>query len=141
MQLATVVPGGEAAVEQFLLEHADTSMFLRSNLRRAGLLDGGATYEATWFGAVDPAGHLVGVAAHAWNGMILVQADVGLGAAVRAAVPSRACNAVRAFASCADSDAAPASLEDNNSFGSLAAAPKPRPSRNKFTPTIPTPEA
>jgi ribosomal protein S18 acetylase RimI-like enzyme len=59
-------------LEAFLLHHADTSLFLRSNLRDGGLVDEGEAFQATWVGAFD--GPLVAVAAHCWNGNLLVQA-------------------------------------------------------------------
>jgi hypothetical protein len=61
-------------------------MFLRANSRRAGLVDHGQMWQATYVGAFR-ARHLIGVAAHAWNGMVMVQApDDGLAEAVRACV-------------------------------------------------------
>ncbi len=65
--------GDEAAVESFLGEHAASSMFLRSNLRRVGFVDRGEPYQGAYFGAFDGAA-ITGVAGHFWNGMILVQA-------------------------------------------------------------------
>src|SRR3989442_15946465 len=61
-------------LESFLLRHADTSLFLRSNLRDGGLVDEGEVFQATWVGAFD--GPLVAVGAHCWNGNLLVQAPV-----------------------------------------------------------------
>lgn len=78
-------PGDEAALETFLLRHADSSLFLRSNLRAAGLVDRGAplqaTYAAAWTGAA-----IVAVAAHCWNDNLLLQAPVHAAAVARAAV-------------------------------------------------------
>jgi GNAT superfamily N-acetyltransferase len=74
-----------ALLEAFLAEHRDSSMFLRSNARRAGLDDHGQQLQATYVGAFR-AGALVGVAAHCWNGMLLVQAPDGLAEAACAAV-------------------------------------------------------
>jgi hypothetical protein len=48
-------------------------MFLRANLRIAGLDDRGERYQASYLGAFRGA-ELVGVIAHCWNGMILPQA-------------------------------------------------------------------
>lgn len=79
-----LVPGDEMNALAFLGQHADTSMFLRSNLRAAGIVDHGADYQATWFGAFDD-GVLVAVAAHGWNGMLLVQAREGAEAALEEA--------------------------------------------------------
>ncbi len=48
-------------------------MFMRSNLRRVGLVDRGQPYQATYVAAFDR-GEVVGVVGHCWNGMLLVQA-------------------------------------------------------------------
>jgi predicted GNAT family acetyltransferase len=85
IRVRTLGPGDEEVVEAFLRRHADSSMFLRSNLRAAGLVDRGAPFEATWAGAFDDDA-LVGVAAHAWNHNVLVQAPHALEAVVRHAV-------------------------------------------------------
>jgi len=63
----------EPLLEEFLAWHRDSSMFLRSNLRRAGLTYEGRVGEATYAGAFRN-GRIVGVAAHCWNGMLLLQA-------------------------------------------------------------------
>lgn len=62
-----------AGLERFLRQYAPTSMFLRSNARAAGLDDCGELFQATYLGAFEGA-ELVGVMAHCWNGMILMQA-------------------------------------------------------------------
>jgi len=70
-------PGDEDAVDAFLATRADTSMFLRSNLRAVGLgwsAPGGATFEGHWVGR-SVEGSLCGVACHAWNGMLMAQDD------------------------------------------------------------------
>ena len=72
------------ALEAFLERHADSSLFLRANLRAAGIVDRGEPLQATYVGAFDD--HLVGVAAHCWNGNILLQAPEFLTSVVRAAV-------------------------------------------------------
>ena len=65
--------GDAPALETFLGRHADNSMFLRSNARAAGLGYHGRPLEAEYVAAF--AGErIVAVAAHAWNGMVLVQA-------------------------------------------------------------------
>src|SRR3989442_15862682 len=66
-------PSEAAALDAFLARHADSSMFLRSNALAAGLVDRGDALQATYVAAVEPGG-IVGVAAHCWNGMVLVQA-------------------------------------------------------------------
>lgn len=83
--LKTLQPGDEALLENFLLPHADTSMFLRSNWREAGLLDQGARFQGTYV-AVIANSTIVAVAAHYWNGMVVVQAPVQLAEVVQSVV-------------------------------------------------------
>ena len=78
-------PGDEAALDAFLVAHADSSMFLRSNARAAGLVDGGQPLQATYVAALED-GRVVGVVAHCWNGMILVQAPAHVAALAAEAV-------------------------------------------------------
>ena len=83
--LRTLQPGDEVSLEAFLLQHTDTSMFLRSNWRAAGLLDQGARFQGTYIAAyIDET--IVAVAAHFWNGMVIVQAPVHLPEVVQAVV-------------------------------------------------------
>ena len=70
-----LAPGDEAALENFLLQHADMSMFLRANSRSAGLADRGQPLQATYAAAFEGA-DIVAVAAHCWNGILLLQAPV-----------------------------------------------------------------
>jgi RimJ/RimL family protein N-acetyltransferase len=65
--------GDEEALEAFLAAHRDSSMFLRSNVRRAGLVYEGRPLQAVYAAAVRT-GRVVGVVAHCWNGMMLAQA-------------------------------------------------------------------
>lgn len=76
-------PGDEAMLERLFARHADSSMFLRSNLRAAGLVDRGQRFEGTYAGIVDGA-ELAGVAAHYWNGNLVVQLPAAGDAADRA---------------------------------------------------------
>lgn len=48
-------------------------MFLRSNARAAGLVDSGRPFEGTYVAAIEN-GAVTGVAAHFWNGMLVLQA-------------------------------------------------------------------
>jgi GNAT superfamily N-acetyltransferase len=73
--LRVLAPGDEAPLEAFLRRHADSSMFLRSNARAAGLAYRGERLQATYVGAWDD-GELIAVAAHCWNGNLLLQAPV-----------------------------------------------------------------
>lgn len=58
-------------MDAFLATRADTTMFLRSNLRRAGFVYTGAPYEGTYAGAFEGEA-LVGVVGHFWNGNVIV---------------------------------------------------------------------
>jgi RimJ/RimL family protein N-acetyltransferase len=73
MNVRLLAAGDEPILEAFLVKHRDTSMFLRSNIRRCGLNFRPEPFHATYVGAVRD-GRVNGVVAHAWNGMILVQA-------------------------------------------------------------------
>ena len=84
-ELRLLLPGDEAALDAFLVAHADSSMFLRSNARAAGLVDGGQPLQATYVAALED-GRVVGVVAHCWNGMILVQAPAHVAALAAEAV-------------------------------------------------------
>lgn len=79
-------PPDEAALERFLLRHADSSMFLRANARSFGLRDGQERLQGTYAARFD-GGELTGVAAHYRNQIVVLQAP-GPGAA--AALASRA---------------------------------------------------
>jgi len=78
-------PGDELALEAFLARHAAGSMFLRANLRSAGLDDRGAVYQGTYAAAL-AGGAVVGVAAHYWNHMLVLQAPDGVERVAAAAV-------------------------------------------------------
>jgi GNAT superfamily N-acetyltransferase len=78
-----LAPGDGAVLESFLVQHRDTSMFLRSNASKGGLTDRGQPYQGTYCAAFDnerPAG----VAAHYWNGMMILQAPRHAGELARA---------------------------------------------------------
>ena len=77
--------GDEAALESFLAPRADTSMFLRANARQGGLDDQGRPLQATYAAAFGPEG-ISAVAAHCWNGILLVQAPELLREVARAAL-------------------------------------------------------
>ena len=76
MTVQQLVTGDEAALETFLAAHADESMFLRANLRNAGLVYGGEPGQAI-YAAASTDGRIGGVAAHCWNGMVVLQAPDG----------------------------------------------------------------
>ncbi len=78
-------PGDEAALEAFLLPYATSSMFLRANVRAAGLVDRGEPLQGTYVAARE-ADAITGVVGHAWNGMVMLQAPARLAELARAAV-------------------------------------------------------
>ena len=125
-ELRLLRPGDEAALETFLARHADTSMFLRSNARSAGLTDRGQPMQATYVAALE-GGRIAGVAAHCWNGMVLVQApDGGHAAAATLEAVRRSGRTVTGFSGPWDQVvAARAAL-------GLAAAPAAKDSRDEL---------
>jgi uncharacterized protein len=74
--------GDEVLLENFLMQHVDTSMFLRSNLREGGLINQGERFQGTYVAAIVDK-NIVAIAAHYWNGMIMVQAPVYLAEVVQ----------------------------------------------------------
>src|SRR5262249_55576152 len=65
--------------------HLESSLILVSNVEAAGLEDRGQPLQGTYVGAFrDNA--LTAVAAHFWNGSVIVQGDAGIEEAARAAV-------------------------------------------------------
>jgi uncharacterized protein len=84
-ELRVLGPGDAAALDAFLARHADTSMFLRSNARSAGLVDRGQPMQGTYVATLED-GRVAGVAAHYWNGMVLVQAPAHAPVVARRAV-------------------------------------------------------
>jgi GNAT superfamily N-acetyltransferase len=114
-----LAPGDESRLDAFLQAHADSSMFLRGNAGRGGLVDRGEPHHATYAAAFDGE-NMVGVAAHCWNGMVLVQAPVHVADLARACVEwsRRAVTGlagpaaqVRQARTALDLDNAPAALE------------------------------
>lgn len=89
-------PGDEALLEAFLRNHATSSMFLRSNVRHVGLMDRGQRYHGTYAASIVDE-RIVAVAAHAWNGMVLLQAPRDLPEVVRHATRASG-REVRGFA-------------------------------------------
>jgi predicted GNAT family acetyltransferase len=96
-ELRLLRPGDETALDAFLAGHADTSMFLRANARSAGLRDQGEPMQGTYVAAIE-GGRIAGVAAHCWNGMVLLQApDPNHAAAVALEAVRRSGRAVTGF--------------------------------------------
>jgi RimJ/RimL family protein N-acetyltransferase len=77
--LKILKPGDEAALEAFLLPRVDSSMFLLGNMRAAGLVDRGGTFEGS-YSAVFDGSEISSVIAHYWNGNLVFQAPCHLDA-------------------------------------------------------------
>ena len=77
-------PGDEEPLECFLAAHPNGGHLLRANLNRGGLEDRGAPYQGT-YAASFSRGAVTSVAAHCWNGMLLLQADEAAAGVVRVA--------------------------------------------------------
>jgi predicted GNAT family acetyltransferase len=124
LEVVALAPGDEPELERFLALHADSSMFLRANLAHAGIVDEGEPLQGTYV-AARAGGAMVAVAAHCWNGMVIVQGRVdAVGDVARTAVartgrpvngfsgPSAQVIAARAALGLADRPATLDSLED-----------------------------
>ena len=73
LEIRRLVPGDEAMVDTFLTPLTASSMFLRSNMRQAGVTFEGQPLQGIYFGAFKGE-ELLGVVAHYWNGNLLFQA-------------------------------------------------------------------
>lgn len=80
--------GDEEALARFLSLYSDTSMFLRSNVQAAGIIDESQPLQATYAAARDDSGNILAVAGHCWNGVMLLQCPEPalIGPVARAAV-------------------------------------------------------
>ena len=78
-------PGDAPLLEAFLARHRDSAHLLRANLARGGISDEGAPYQATYAAAISR-GAVTSVAAHCWNGMLLLQAEQTAEAVARKAI-------------------------------------------------------
>jgi predicted GNAT family acetyltransferase len=81
--------GDEERLDRFLTQHADSSLFLRSNLKVAGLVDRGKPLQGTYAAAVRH-GEIVAVVSHFWNENLILQApELAIELAMAAAKASR----------------------------------------------------
>ena len=78
-------PHHQDALEVFLQSRVESSMFLISNMRSAGLVDHGQAYEGTYAAAFE-SGVITAVVAHYWNENLILQAPAHLDALCRAAI-------------------------------------------------------
>ena len=120
-------PADQSALEVFLRAHRDTSMFLRSNLSRSGISYRPEPFHADYTGGYRDL-ELVGVAAHCWNGMLLLQAPEGAGELARACVRHSGrrvtgfcgpVDQVREARAALDLHDAPAAVDDDESLWGL----------------------
>lgn len=72
-------PGDEAKLEFFLAQTPESSMFLRANLAKAGIVDRGEPFQGSYAGAFED-GRLVGAASLYWNGNLMIQCPPALAA-------------------------------------------------------------
>jgi predicted GNAT family acetyltransferase len=84
-EIRILQPGDQAALEAFVLPRIASSMFLVGNSRAVGLIDRGEVLHGTYAAAFEH-GAIVAVAAHCWNGNVVVQAPEHALALCRAAV-------------------------------------------------------
>jgi len=89
MPVRLLTSGDEAALEAFLVQHRDTSMFLRANVRQTGLVFTGQWASAQYVASFD-GDAITGVAAHCWNGMLLLQAPADASRLAHACVAASA---------------------------------------------------
>jgi len=66
--------GDERLLDTYLSRFPATSMFMRSNLQRAGLAYAGAPYQCQYWASFS-AGSITAAIAHAWNGNLLVESS------------------------------------------------------------------
>jgi uncharacterized protein len=71
--------GDETMLEAFLAKTPESSMFLRANLARAGIVYGGQPFQGTYVGAFQR-DTLVGAASLYWNGNLMLQCPTALAA-------------------------------------------------------------
>ncbi len=83
-------PGDEPLLESYLQPCIESSLFLVSNMRAAGLVDNGRSQEGT-YAATFEQDRIIGVAALFWNGSLILQAPIAqlpdLYQAIAAAAP------------------------------------------------------
>lgn len=89
----TLGAGDEDALEAFLVRHAHSSMFLRSNLAAGGIVDQGRPHQSTYVAARDMGG-IRGVVGHSWHGILQLQAPIDVVGELARAATERSGRAV-----------------------------------------------
>jgi GNAT superfamily N-acetyltransferase len=87
MDIRILDDSDQPKLEAFLIGHRDSSMFLRSNALRVGLVYRNAPFSALYTGAIDGE-RVIGVVAHAWTGMVLLQCPGNLDELARRCIQS-----------------------------------------------------
>lgn len=77
MNIRKLVLGDEDALEQFLCQYTETSMFIHSNLKKVGLEYNGKTYQGEYFGSFTQDDDINGVLVQYWSGNVLFQSAEG----------------------------------------------------------------
>jgi len=80
-----LAPGDEPALARFFERHPDTTLFFQNNVAAVGLVDRGIPYSGTYAAAFED-GAIAALAAHYWNGNLIVEAPRHLEAIARAAI-------------------------------------------------------
>ena len=75
MKIRALKESDAERLDQFLTQRTETSMFIRSNLRRTGILFQDSPYYGDYWGAFNDKSEFTGVLAHYWNGNIMSQTD------------------------------------------------------------------
>ena len=90
-------PGDQPALEVFLQQCLETSLFLLSNMRQAGLVNTGRRFEGTYAAAFEGEA-IAGVVALFWNGSLIYQAPNYLPALQEAVRIATTCRSRRCLA-------------------------------------------
>ena len=85
LTIKTLHPGAETAIEAFCLPRLATSMFLIGNTRESGLTYNGKPHTGHYVAAFKDE-KIVALAAHYWNGILILQAPIHLEALCHAAL-------------------------------------------------------
>lgn len=64
----------QRSLDQFLVDYIESCMFIRSNMKRAGLEYQDGNYYGEYFGTLDESENFIGVIVLYWNGNIMMQA-------------------------------------------------------------------